>query len=310
METGVASAPVQERARGMSTTATTATEASSQICEVWRDNLTEEMEKIAALLPRYDHVALDTEFPGVIMQHVGQLRVPDIEYQTYRSNADLLKIIQLGLTLSDSRGELPAGVCTWQFNFQFALEEDMYAADSIELLTKQGVDWPAHRANGINVLAFGELLFTSGLVLDERITWITFHGAYDFCYLLKLLTCETLPDTERLFFATLKLYLPRFYDLKLLARKSPQLHGGLNRIADSLGLTRVGKAHQAGSDALLTVSVFHRVYKDVFDGEIDSEYLCKLFGLGESTPYRLIAQSPDIANGSPVVNAVAALTAQ
>ena len=35
-----------------------------------------------------------------------------------RCNVDLLKIIQLGLTFLDSRGNMPQGVTTWQFNFR------------------------------------------------------------------------------------------------------------------------------------------------------------------------------------------------
>lgn len=43
-------------------------------------------------------------------------------YQTLRCNVDLLKIIQLGITLSDSAGNVPSGIHTWQFNFKFSLE--------------------------------------------------------------------------------------------------------------------------------------------------------------------------------------------
>ena len=46
----------------------------------------------------------------------------DYNYQTLRCNVDLLKIIQLGITLSDAQGNTPPDVCTWQFNFQFSLE--------------------------------------------------------------------------------------------------------------------------------------------------------------------------------------------
>ena len=41
--------------------------------------------------------------------------------------ADLLKIIQLGITFADENGELAADCPTWQFNFRFNLLEDMYA---------------------------------------------------------------------------------------------------------------------------------------------------------------------------------------
>ena len=38
-----------------------------------------------------------------------------------RCNVDLLKIIQIGITLADESGEYPPDVCTWQFNFRFNL---------------------------------------------------------------------------------------------------------------------------------------------------------------------------------------------
>lgn len=34
----------------------------------------------------------------------------------------MLKIIQLGVTLTDEQGNFPNEVCTWQFNFKFSLE--------------------------------------------------------------------------------------------------------------------------------------------------------------------------------------------
>lgn len=37
-----------------------------------------------------------------------------------------------------------------------------------------------------------------------QVRWITFHSGYDFGYLLKLLTCSSLPANEAEFFALLK----------------------------------------------------------------------------------------------------------
>lgn len=275
--------------------------ANARIREVWAHNLAEEMEIIAKLVVDYDHVALDTEFPGVVARPLALPRMADFHYQTLRCNVDLLKIIQLGISLSNARGESPPGVCTWQFNFRFSLAEDMYAQDSIDLLTSHGLDFAAHGRAGIDVFAFGELLMSSGLVLDDTITWITFHGGYDFCYLLKVLTCQPLPALERDFFELLKLYFPRFYDLKVLTRASDRLHGGLNKIAESLGCERVGTAHQAGSDSLLTLHIFFSTVKDVFDGRVDKDKLGQLYGLGIGGMYHLVppeSTPSSMGNGS------------
>lgn len=45
---------------------------------------------------------------------------------------------------------------------------------------------PQNEARGIDVQHFGELLMSSGIVLNDEIRWITFHSGYDFGYLLKV----------------------------------------------------------------------------------------------------------------------------
>ena len=111
----------------------------------------------------------------------------------------MLKLIQLGLTLTDGEGNLPMignHYCMWQFNFrEFSLKEDMYAQDSIALLKHSGIDFKAHEERGIDVHRFGELLMVSGVVLSSKVKWVTFHSGYDFGYLVKLLTCRPLPTT-------------------------------------------------------------------------------------------------------------------
>ena len=83
-------------------------------------------------------------------------------YQTVRCNVDLLKIIQLGVTLFSVEGEVPPSAldlqqlnykpkavqqyamnkvvcpCTWTFNFQFSLDDDMYNEESIQMLKRRG----------------------------------------------------------------------------------------------------------------------------------------------------------------------------
>jgi len=140
-----------------------------------------------------------------------------------RSNVDILKLIQLGITFCDENGELAEECPTWQFNFRFNLEEDVYAADSIALLQRSGLDFPSHQEKGIDIEVFGELLMTSGLVLCDNIKWITFHSAYDFGYLLKVLTNTSLPSE----FLIKYLYAHALFSLALPLHPPPRRAGNL-----------------------------------------------------------------------------------
>ena len=39
-----------------------------------------------------------------------------------RCNVELLKLIQIGITLADDDGNYPQDVSTWQFNFRFSVK--------------------------------------------------------------------------------------------------------------------------------------------------------------------------------------------
>eukprot|EP01105_Mastigella_eilhardi_P001394 TRINITY_DN1167_c0_g1_i4.p1 TRINITY_DN1167_c0_g1~~TRINITY_DN1167_c0_g1_i4.p1 ORF type:complete len:324 (-),score=64.88 TRINITY_DN1167_c0_g1_i4:228-1124(-) len=219
----------------------TAAGPSECVCirEVWAHNLIQEMNAISALLDDYPCVAMDTEFPGVVARPVGQFKTTgELRYQTLRCNVDLLKIIQLGLTFTDDQGRVPPGVCTWQFNFKFNLNEDMYAADSIELLVTSGIEFEKNEKMGIDVSDFGELFMASGLVLNSSIRWISFHSGYDFGYLLKLLTCAPLPGEINEFFDLVKTYFPWYYDIKYLMTCCGNPTRGLQDLANDLEVAR------------------------------------------------------------------------
>ncbi|XP_048399517.1 CCR4-NOT transcription complex subunit 8 isoform X2 [Stegostoma tigrinum] len=100
-----------------------AEEDHSQIIrEVWANNLEEEMRKIRLIIQKYNYIAMDTEFPGVVVRPIGEFRsTVDYQYQLLRCNVDLLKIIQLGLTFMNEKNQYPPGTSTWQFNFKFNL---------------------------------------------------------------------------------------------------------------------------------------------------------------------------------------------
>ena len=52
---------------------------------------------------------------------------------------------------------------------EFKQSEDMFAQDSIELLKDSGIDFARNEARGIEVHRFGEVLMSSGIVLNEDV---------------------------------------------------------------------------------------------------------------------------------------------
>lgn len=260
---------------------------SNEACgirDVWASNMEDEFKIIRQIVQKYNYVAMDTEFPGVVARPIGEFRsTADYQYQLLRCNVDLLKIIQLGLTFLDENGKSPQGYTTWQFNFKFNLTEDMYAQDSIDLLTSSGIQFKKHEDEGIDPYQFAELLMTSGVVLSDNVKWISFHSGYDFGYLLKLLTDQNLPAEESEFFDLLRIYFPTIYDVKYLMKSCKNLKGGLQEVAEQLELERIGPQHQAGSDSLLTGATFFKMREMFFEDNIDDAKYCgHLYGLGTS----------------------------
>lgn len=273
-----------------------------EIRNVWAENVEEEMAQIREVIEKYPYVAMDTEFPGVVAKPVTESYSPDYHYRSLKVNVDLLKIIQLGLSFADKDGNFAPGCPCWQFNFKFDLEGDMFAQDSIDLLQKSGISFDDHAKRGIDPLMFGELLMVSGLVLDDRVKWVSFHSGYDYGYLLKLLTTQGLPSDEKTFFELLNIYFPTIYDIKYMTSiLDGHFMGGLQRLADDLGCQRLGAEHQAGSDSLLTMSTYFALVKAKFSAsDGDSKYANELFGYGTNHTVRKSSSSMnrDMSAGS------------
>ncbi|XP_051823907.1 CCR4-NOT transcription complex subunit 7-like [Antechinus flavipes] len=276
-------------------------EQSPRIREVWACNLDEEMKKMRSVILKYNYVAMDTEFPGVVAKPIGEFRsYADYQYQLLRCNVDWLKIIQLGLTFMNEQGECPPGTSTWQFNFKFNLKEDVYAQDSIELLTMSGIQFKKHEEEGIETQYFAELLMTSGVVLCEGVKWLSFHSGYDFGYFIKMLTNSPLPEEARDFFEILQLFFPVIYDIKYLMKSCKNLRGGLQEVATQLELERIGSQHQAGSDSLLTGMTFFKMREMFFEDHIDdAKYSGYLYGLGSGATHVYNNGHPGFQNRFP-----------
>lgn len=270
------------------------------IRHVWADNLEYEFMLIRHSIHKYCNISMDTEFPGVYFRLIDvderyTKRVSsETHYSLLKQNVDALKIIQVGLTLTDSEGNLPdlgskKYRFIWQFNFKdFDVTRDHHAPDSVELLRQNGLDFDRNQKFGVDSVRFGELVMSSGLVCNDSVTWVTFHCAYDFGYLVKILTQRVLPSELSEFLSLVRVFFgERVYDVKHMIKFCNGLYGGLDQVASTLQQDReVGCSHQSGSDSLLTWRVFQKI-RDVYfskDGSDIAECSGLLYGLEISFP--------------------------
>lgn len=227
------------------------------IIEVYEDNFITEIKRVSTFLKDYPYIGMDTEFPGTV--YPCQTYGPNFYYKYIKTNVDQLKLIQLGITLCNEKGETAPEGSTWQFNLRFNLDKDNHSKESISMLTECGIDFNLLKHKGIHHHTFAEYFFVSGLVLNDEVKWISFNGFTDFAYLLRQILNMNLPEEESDFIDLLNLYFHEYYDIKILSLVNENLKGGLNKIAQQLNVERFGLVHQAGSDSLVTADVFFQM---------------------------------------------------
>ncbi|KAL7129190.1 hypothetical protein ABFS83_13G047400 [Erythranthe nasuta] len=186
-----------------------------------------------------------------------------------KRNVDVLKLIQLGLTLSSSDG---TSHYSWEFNFRdFDSDRDLQNPESVSFLKRQGIDFLKNKQQGIESWVFA-LLFRRYIAWQgKELKWATFHGPYDLGFLIKILTGMELPESLDGFMMLVRGFLgDEVYDLKNVVRVFG-LGGGLE-----------GR-HKAGSDSLMIMRVFFEL-----KGKCSKEELNRIL---QSFKYRLYGLS-------------------
>ncbi len=157
------------------------------------------------------------------------------------------------------------------------------------MLKASGFVFEQHKKNGIPHDKFAYYFIESGLILNDKNHWITFHGGMDFGYLYRLFSGKKLPKTSDDFKNELDLFFVNYYDCKEI-KKELTITGSLKNVAKELGVDRIGTMHQAGSDAQVTLDVYFKLRQKVraiwnFDSEQDitQRLKGKVYGVSDTT---------------------------
>ncbi|THU44401.1 hypothetical protein C4D60_Mb02t07000 [Musa balbisiana] len=226
-------------------------EDAVEIRDVWAGNLESEFAVIRDIVDDFPYVAMDTEFPGVVIRHLGDFKQPaDANYHSLSANVDLLHLLQLGSPSPTPPGTSPPRLPP------AALDSSLRPGPIAP--RKSGIDFKKNRET-VSTPAVRGAVHASGVVLNDSIHW------------------EAAGDPER-FLDLLHVFFPVVYDIKRVIHLNNNLYGGLNKVAEKLEVERVGTCHQAGSDSLLTARAFMKMRGHRFVGSME-KYVGLLFGL-------------------------------
>lgn len=260
----------------------TPSEFVNPVIDVWSNTFDKETLEIQAIIKQgFTIISIDTEYPGVIHKQKYNDRTTVSTYNTMKSNVDKLKPIQLGISLSSPDGSKPQTPSIWQFNFKFDSKEDRSEPKSIQLLEKAKISFKCLLERGIEHETFCKWFMNSCLHANPELTWLSFHGAYDFAYLIKLATGKALPESLKGFNELRKSICPSVYDVKMLIQTNETFKNySLFRLAQIYKIPLLGTLHQAGTDACLTLELFFRVKESLLVNKI-KKFENKLYGLSK-----------------------------
>ncbi|CAL1383164.1 unnamed protein product [Linum trigynum] len=241
--------------------------------QVWRHNLVSELADLETAIHLFPILSIDVQHPHFNKDAIKPTSLPQqaclylVSYLVNRT-----QMLQLGITAADGEGNIGG---TWQFNLRYsvweaavATKEEEHTSAIIDFGTDRGdIEWERLESEGIDPRQFAGLF--TGLLgrakqQQQQIEWITYKGLYDVAYLVKLVTKDgQLPQTGKEFFRVVGRVFGAVVDVKCLAGHSPGLANTTafrrEELAKELGVRRRGKAHQAGSNSLLTNLFFTKM---------------------------------------------------
>ncbi|CAL4909779.1 unnamed protein product [Urochloa decumbens] len=236
--------------------------------DVWAQTADAEFEEINALLRRGAGgeymVGLDSEFavPNGVVPLEMEPPTADCHYTELCKKVNGGDLVQIGIVVAYASFKVQG---MWQFNIRFDASSRVPWHDGVAFLRDQcRLNLQEHKSHGIPISRFMHWLVSSGLLRNQKVTWITYAGGADFGFLIRLLTGkDTLPELRWDFLMLFWEFFPRSYDVRVFTKlgrcRKKAIHGGLAQVCQSLQVERTGEAHQAGSDALSAVRCFEKM---------------------------------------------------